>query len=73
VYESQYIDQVQAQTELQDKIDKYENSLLKSVIVCKDEETLIVTQHIPTDFNVSNNLARNTIEKSLIIQPYYVQ
>lgn len=52
---------------MQDKIDRYENGMLKSFIVCKDEETLIVTQHIPTDFNVSNNLAKNTLEKSVCI------
>ena len=33
--------------------------MLKSFIVQKDDDLLIVSQHIPLDFNLDNNLNRN--------------
>ena len=55
------------------KIEKFEDEQLKSFIVQKDDETLIVSQHIPADFNCANNQARNKLKQSVEIQPYYIQ
>ena len=44
--ESQYI-LTNQEIEMKKKFDRHEHQKLKSVIVHKDEETLIVSQHIP--------------------------
>ena len=49
LYDSQYIQSKEA-FDLMEKIERQETRMLKSYIVQKDEETLIVSQHIPTDF-----------------------
>lgn len=46
--------------------------MLKSFIVQKDDDLLIVSQHIPLDFNLDNNLNRN-LKRSTQIHSQYLK